>query len=82
MSTHVKIDPTTSKRSRATRQLEILALRCLELADRVAASEIAFSTPSTWPMRSPPGPAWSKRSATTSCTRPWPPPSLMRGGRD
>ena len=40
MSTHVKIDPTTSKRSRATRQLEIL--RCLELADRVAASEIAF----------------------------------------
>jgi hypothetical protein len=27
---------------RTSRQLEILALRCLELADRVAAGEIAF----------------------------------------
>ena len=29
-------------RSRASYQLELLALRCLDLADRVAAGEIAF----------------------------------------
>jgi hypothetical protein len=31
-----------SKRARVTRQLEILALRSLELADRVAVGEIKF----------------------------------------
>jgi hypothetical protein len=36
----VSMTPTLLKR--ASRQLEILALRSLELADRVAAGEIAF----------------------------------------
>jgi hypothetical protein len=29
-------------KSRATKQLELFALRCLEVADRVAAGEVAF----------------------------------------
>jgi hypothetical protein len=33
---------STATKSRATRQLEILAIRSLELADRVAADEIEF----------------------------------------
>jgi hypothetical protein len=33
---------TRASLERQTRQLEILALRCLELADRVAVGEIAF----------------------------------------
>jgi hypothetical protein len=34
--------PKATRVHRVTRQLEIFALRCLELADRVAAREIAF----------------------------------------
>jgi hypothetical protein len=36
--------PSTSRKkaARVTRQLELFALRCLEIADRVAANEIPF----------------------------------------
>jgi hypothetical protein len=65
---------------RASQQLEILTLRSLELADRVAAAEIAFLG-WTLPMRPPCGLASRARLATTSFRRRLRRLSQMRGVR-
>ena len=70
----------TKRTAKAARRLEILTLRSLELADRVAEDLYQIYRRGRPAMRPRSGPASLGMSATTSCRRPWPPPSPMRGG--
>ena len=70
-----------TNKSRATKQLEILALRSLELADQVAAGQLELTMRSTSHMRPLFGAAWSKLLAMTSYRRRSRLPLLMREGQ-
>jgi hypothetical protein len=70
-----------SGRPRAARQLEILALRCLEMADPVSAGELPFIDTVDAIYDAALRSAWCGKSATISSSERWRRPSPTRGGR-
>ena len=75
------LTPTVPAKSRTTRQLEILAIRSFELAERVEAGEVEFLDAIDVPMTPPTGPALLNLSAIMSCKRFSMKPSVKCGGR-
>jgi hypothetical protein len=69
-------------KSRAAKQLEILALRTLELADRVACGELKFIDAVDVSYEAAIGSGLAPSLVTTLSNSRWRPRSPMRGGRE